>query len=228
MNPATTPAYIRTYTTFLNLAENDSGSPNTDYRSVYIYADGNNSRKQVTLARGFTQDGGNLWKVLQRYIQKGGDRSQFFAAYKSKMGSAVLYKDSAFIKALRDSSIEQKMKDAQDEVFNEVYLSPALSWAENNGFKLPLSYAVAVDSYLHSGKMSDRVTKRMSQKTPSKGGDEKAWITEYLKIRLSWFAGASGALKTCTFRPKFFLGEIDKGNWNMSCPLSVTGKGKIC
>jgi hypothetical protein len=36
--------------------------------AVYIYADGKNGRKQVTLGVGFTEDGGNLEKVLNSYM----------------------------------------------------------------------------------------------------------------------------------------------------------------
>ena len=221
-------AHVRIFTRFLNLAENDSGSPDTDYKTIYLYKDGNNKRRQVTLGRGFTQDGGNLWKVLARYISKSGAKADFFTPYEAKMSSGDLWQDKDFLKAIGDCSTEQAMRDAQDEVFNEVYLNPALQWADTHGFTLALSYGVAVDSYLHSGQMSPRLVNSFAEHTPSNGGDEKKWMQAYLDARLSWFANSSGPLHTCMFRPAFFLAQIKRGNWNLDCPLTVPGKGVIC
>jgi len=220
--------HLRIFSRFLNLAENDSGSPETEYNKIYIYKDGNNKRKQVTLSRGFTQDGGNLWKVLDRYISKKGILSDFFSPYKSKMKNADLWADKLFLSSLVKAGGEQAMKDSQDEIFNEVYLNPALKWADKYGFKEVLSVGVIVDSYLHSGQMTPFLMAKFAEEKPSGGGDEKKWITLYLQERLAWFKRSTGALHTCMFRPQFFLTEISKNNWELSCPLTVKGKGKIC
>lgn len=216
------------FSRYLNLCENDSGSPETEYNKIYIYRDGNNKRKQVTLSRGFTQDGGNLWKVIQRYIDKNGQNSDFFKKYKNKMSDGNLWQDKTFINTLIKSGGEQVMKDSQDEIFNEVYLGPAIKWADINGFKEVLSIGVIVDSYLHSGRMTPKLIERFPEKKPVLGGNEKVWIKSYLQQRLAWFKRATDELHTCMFRPEFFLGEIEKNNWNLSCPLTVKGKGKIC
>ena len=222
------PASIRIFERFLNLAENDSGSAETDYKTIYRYADGNGKRRQVTLGRGFTQDGGNLWKVLARYIEKQGKEMIFFSRYAHKMSDGALWQDAAFLKTLGAVSTEAAMREAQDEVFREVYLTPALEWADSREFQLPLSYAVAVDSYLHSGQMTKWLVASFPEHTPANGGDEKAWMKAYLEARLAWFARVSGDLHTCMFRPQFFLGEIAANNWELHCPLMVRGKGKIC
>ena len=224
-------AHIRTFTRFLNLAENDPqrgvDPADTNYKSIYIYNDGNHKRKQVTLGRGFTQDGGNLWKVLARYIAKGGAKADFFASYQAKMSNGDLWQDKEFLKTIGTCSTEQAMRDAQDEVFNEAYLNPALQWADAHGFKLALSYGVAVDSYLHSGQMTSWLINKFPEHSPANGGDEKKWMQAYLEERLAWFERVSGALHTCTFRPKFFLTQIKSGNWDLVCPMTVPGKGII-
>lgn len=222
------PTLHRIIIRFLNLSENDNGSPENDYRTVYLYDDGNNDRSQVTLGRGFTQDGGNLWKVLARYIAKGGARADFFRPYQSKMSRADLYQDKAFLKALGESSTEKAMQAAQDEIFDEAYLGPALDWANEHQFKLPLSIAVIADSFLHSGKMLDKLVDSFPDKKPDAAGDEKVWIKKYLQARLDWFTRSTGKLHNCMFRPNFFLGEIQKKNWDLACPLLLKGKGTIC
>jgi len=213
---------------FLNLCENDSGSPETEYNKIYIYKDGNGGRKQLTLSRGFTCDGGNLKKVVVRYIQKGGILSDMFKKRLDKFGKGILISDTEFIKGLVSAGTEQAMKDAQDEIFNEVYLGPAIKWADINRFKENLSIAVIADSYLHSGQMTPFLMQKFSEKKPGSGGDEKIWIKSYLEQRLAWFERVSGPLHTCMFRPQFFLNEIEKDNWELSCPLTVKEKGKIC
>lgn len=218
---------IRKISRFLNLAENDSGSAETEYGVIYIYGDGNGGRKQVTLARGFTEDGGNLAKVVRLYLASGG-KNEVLTRSVDKIGRGVLARDQSFIRALKDAAKEQVMRDAQDAVFQSAYLGPAFEWAENRGFQHPLSYAVAADSFLHSGRMTPKLVASFPEPPPSSGGNEKTWMKSYLNARLAWFERVSGALHTCTFRPKFFLGEISANNWLLDCPLNVIGKGRIC
>lgn len=207
----------------LNVFENDSGSPETDYKSIYIYHDGNNKRRQVTLARGFTDDGGNLKKVVQRYIALGGKLSKVFQSRLDKFATGVLVNDQEFIKALSDAAAEPVMRQAQDEVFISAYLAPAFRWAATNRFVLPLSQAVICDSFLHSGTVPEWLTLRFSERKPSSGGNERQWIIAYLGERLAWFQRVTGALHNAQYRPKFFLKEIERGNWNFNSPLIANG-----
>lgn len=218
---------IRIDSRILNAFENDSGSPDTDYKSVYIYHDGNNNRRQVTLARGFTDDGGNLKKVIERYIAKGGLLTTLFRQKLDKFGRGLLADDREFIGALHTAAAEQVMQDAQDEIFTEAYLQPALAWGEKKGFTLPLSFSVIIDSYLHSGQMTPKLVASFSEHSPSSGGDEKIWIKSYLAARLAWFERVHGALHNTVYRPKFFLAQIAAGNWAMNCPLVANGS-KVC
>jgi len=217
------PDKLRLFARILNVFENDSGSPETDYKSIYIYHDGKNKRRQVTLARGFTDDGGNLRKVVERYISKGGQLSETFQARMSQFGKGTLVDDKEFLKALITAASEQTMREAQDEVFNEVYLGPALSWASVHKFTTALSYGVIVDSYLQSGGMLGWLMQKFPERNPLNGGDEKAWVKAYLNARLNWFQRATGALHNCTYRPKFFLGQIEKGNWELEGSIICNG-----
>lgn len=223
----TDPTFIQHVSWMLNLFENDNGSKFNDYKTIYRYNDGNNKRRQLTLGRGFTEDGGNLRKVVDLYVTKGG-KSEILKTNASKLGKGLLVNNTEFIKALRDASAEEVMQQAQDETFQQVYLQPALDWAHVNGFNTPLSNAVIVDSYLHSGAMTSWLVKAVTEQRPSKGGLEKVWIKQYCEGRLGWFNRASGPLSTCKFRPKFFLSQMSNSNWDFNCPLAIPEKGTIC
>lgn len=227
MTGGVTAARVRIFSRILNAFENDSGSPETDYKSVYIYHDGTNKRRQVTLARGYTDDGGNLKKVIERYIAKNGVQTSFFSTRLDKFGKGILADDRDFIAKIHAVASEPAMQQAQNEIFEEVYLQPALRWAADRRFESPLSVGVIVDSYLHSGGMPAWLMAKFPTKVPVKGGNEKVWIKSYLTERLAWFQRSVGALHNTTYRPKFFLGEITKGNWQLVCPLIANGN-KIC
>src|SRR4030095_14891684 len=79
----------------------ETGTLETDYKSVYIYHDGPDKQRQVTLARGFTEYGGNLRKVLQRYIAKGGVESAYFRSKLPDFGTGKLVDDKEFIQKLK-------------------------------------------------------------------------------------------------------------------------------
>lgn len=210
----------------LNTFENDSGSADTDYRSVYIYHDGNGKRRQVTLARGFTEDGGNLVKVVQRYVDKGGDAPALIDALESnRIGKGVLADDHEFIQALKDAHDQPAMQEAQDEVFNEEYLGPAIMWAADRGFVLPLSVAVVADSYLHSGSMKAKIMGRFPEKKPVDGGDEQDWIRAYVAARKDWLHDIG--IGQTDYRMTFFQDLMKEDNWDMDCPLERDG-ASIC
>jgi chitosanase len=226
----------------LNVFENDSGSPETDYKTLYLYHDGPDKKKQVTLGRGFTQFGGALRKVIDRYAEKGGAHAAILQSKYPKFASTALAADQEFLMNLKDAGDEQVMKDAQDEIYEEVYLRPAMQWADDHGFVLGLSKAVIADSYLHSGSMyagKPKLMDRFPEKKPSSGGSEKDWIFAYLRVRYDWLYNASEILRNTVYRPKFFMRQagfvLDRGdwimvgpeNWNMDCPIVCRG-ATIC
>ncbi len=211
----------------LNCFENDSASPETDYKSVYVYPDGNNDRRQVTLGRGFTEDGGNLKKVVERYIAKGGANAEYFTSVLPYVGHGRLADDIQFKEHLKMAGDEPVMREAQDEIFVSAYLQPAFDWASNRQFVLPLSIAVIADSFLHSGTMLDFLMKRFPESKPVAGGNERVWIKQYLRTRAAWLVSKGKPLSNTLYRPAFFLGEIEKDNWAFECPL-VANDSRVC
>ena len=80
----------------INCIENDSASDQTDYASVYLYHDGPNKQRQVTLGRGYTSTGGSLWKVLQKYIDKNGENADFLRIISPKCAASHCAKTKLF------------------------------------------------------------------------------------------------------------------------------------
>jgi chitosanase len=224
-------ALLQRITWMLNLFENDSGRKETDYRTIYRYRDGRKvdgvARRQITLGRGFTEDGGSLRQVVDLYLAKGG-KSALLREKAPQLGRGMLVGDTAFLQALSTAADEPPMRAAQDEIFQRVYLDPALHWAEREGFQQPLSSAITADSFLHSGRMTPSLVRSFSEPTPAHGGREAVWMRAYTQARLDWFQRASGPLHTCIFRPRFFLAQITAGNWSFAGPLEIPGKGSIC
>lgn len=212
----------------LNAFENDSGSPDTEYDKIYIYGDGPGGVKQVTLARGYTECGGALWKVFEYYKLTGGENADKLLSYKRYSCKGTLPKDQNFLRLIINSARnEESFREAEDRVFDDLYWNKGVAYFESGGFKENLSLAVIQDSFLHSGGMLRFLTNKFAEKRPVQGGDEKKWITAYVQARLKWLSSASKLLRNTVYRPKFFLGEIKKNNWNFDCPL-VANDAKIC
>jgi chitosanase len=221
------PALVSLIRRILSVAE--TGKADWKSSAVYIYADDNRfkpPRKQVTLSIGFTEGGGNLKKVLQRYVDKGGKLGTSFAAYLPTLGSAATRAgDTKFIGLLKEAGTEPAMVEAQRECFDEMYLGPAFTWASANGFGLPLSYLVIADSYLHSGSMLAFLMNAFAEKKPAAGGNEKAWIKAYLNERKRWLANHSNKILNGTvYRANCFMEQMARDNWNLqNSPIVMNG-----
>src|SRR4029077_6555254 len=116
--------YIRR---ILSVAETDK--PEWDPSEVFKYNDGPNKRPQWTLSVGFTEMGGNLKVVIDRYLEHGGVLAVQFAPYLAVMGKKHIT-DSQFKTLLQDAGKEPAMVIAQQEIFDEQYLGPAFTWAK--------------------------------------------------------------------------------------------------
>lgn len=201
------------------------GTPNFKYDDITILPDGPNGRRQITLSVGFTEFGGNLKKVVQEYIKKEGKYAEDFKPYVDKIGKTQLVNDSKFINLLKTASKEdQVMKDAQNKVYEDSYLQPAINWAKSRGFTKPLSFLVIIDSFLQSGQVFAFLRNRFSEKTPIDGGDEKDWITAYVETRNDWLKNHTNkAVRNSAYRTKDYLRAISKNNWDLKDMILANG-----
>src|SRR3981189_1086438 len=102
--------YIRR---ILSVAETDK--PVWDPSAVYKYNDGPNQTPQWTLSIGFTEMGGNLKVVIERYLELGGTLAVQFAPYLAVMGKKHIT-DPAFKTLLQQAGKEPAMVQAQNEI----------------------------------------------------------------------------------------------------------------
>ena len=208
----------------LNVAE--TGHPDDEPQAVYIYADGKNGRKQVTLGVGFTEDGGNLEKVLKRYIAKKGAFADELSTQLPQIGKGTLAANKEFHQLLKKAGERDPlMAEAQNEEFNKVYLEPAFNWFTKNAFTLPLSFLVISDSYLHSGGIREALRSSFPESPPAKGGDERAWVRSYVEARHNWLSNHSNKLlRNTVYRTQSFRDQIAKDNWMLDrLPINMNG-----
>jgi hypothetical protein len=117
------------------------------------------------------------------------------------------------------------MRATQDKFFDQVYFQPAQKWADSNGFTLPMSMLVIYDSFIHSGGILSFLRARFSELPPTRGGDEKTWILQYVDVRHKWLSTHSKAvLRASSYRTRDLLREIRRGNWDLSLlPIIANG-----
>jgi chitosanase len=213
----------------LSVAE--TGKPEWDSGAVYVYQDDNRfkpARRQITLSIGFTEGGGNLKKVLERYISEGGVLAADIKPFTVRLGDfdrGSLAGNEAFIGLLKAAGKDPVMQQVQRDRFNVMYLEPAIRWGEQHGFTLDLSFLVIADSFLHSGSMLGFLMAIFPEKKPNAGGDEKKWIRAYLDARAEWLRNHSNRiLRKTVYRAECFMREADKDNWNLDQgPLVMNG-----
>jgi chitosanase len=216
------PALVNYIRRILSVAETDK--PEWNPSEVFKYNDGPNKTPQWTLSIGFTEMGGNLKPVIERYLEHGGVLVVQFAPHLAVMGTKHIT-DPAFKTLLQDAGKEEAMVLAQQEIFDEKYLGPAFTWAKKYQFGKPMSFLVIADSFLHSGSMLDFLMNRFPEKKPVDGGDEEAWIKAYLKTRREWLAGHSNQiLRGTVYRVDCYLDQIKKNNWLLAdSPVNMHG-----
>jgi len=59
------------------------------------------------------------------------------------------------------------MRQVQDVFFDKRYFQPAMTWADSNGFALPLSALVIYDSFVHSASILGFLRKRFPEEPPA-------------------------------------------------------------
>ena len=204
----------------------ETGSADGDYGAISIYADGPHNIRQITYGRSQTTEFGNLRTLVQQYVDAGGTFSEALRPYADKVGGTPLTEDAQFKALLRHAGRQDPvMRGVQDGFFDEDYFNPAMKWADDHGFTLPLSALVIYDSFIHSGSILWVIRQRFAENPPSLGGDERAWTAAYLRERQAWLSASSRpAVRKSVYRTKDMTREVNRNNWDLSqLPVMANG-----
>lgn len=218
-----TPAIKQKIIAIVNVFE--TGSAEGEYDAIAIFPDGRHGSRQITYGRSQTTEQGNLRNLISRYIDLNGAFADDFRQYLPKIGTVPLVNDQAFKRLLKVSAQQDPlMRQAQDETFELLYFAPAFYFFNAEQFALPLSLLVIYDSFIHSGIVPAFLRARFPERTPLRGGDEKAWVSAYTQTRQHWLATHSKkVLRPTVYRTKTFLNEMSKGNWMLDQPVKTQG-----
>lgn len=204
----------------------ETGSTLGNYSAIAIFNDGPHDIRQITYGRSQTTEYGNLRELVQKYVAANGLYSKKLKPFADKVGSVSLTDDVVFKDLLKKAGKEDlAMKKVQDTFFDVRYYQPAIKWAKDNGFILPLSALIIYDSFIHSGSMLWVIRETFAETPPSLGGNEIEWTTAYVNARHIWLANHHReAVRKTTYRTQTFKNEIAKGNWMLAdLPISANG-----
>ena len=202
----------------------ETGSVAGDYSNISIFKDGPKRIRQITYGRSQTTEWGNLHHLIESYTKTDGKYVSFFRPYLEKIGKVSLVNDKKFIETLKEAGSEDIMKRTQNVFFDEHYWIPATEWAKAKGFVTPLAVLVIYDSFIHSGGMLQFLRNRFPENTPINGGDEKTWITQYLKVRHQWLANHSNEiLQNTVYRTRDMLKAVEQNDWDLVKPFRANG-----
>jgi chitosanase len=204
----------------------ETGSVRGRYGAIAIFEDGPNDIRQITYGRSQTTEYGNLRDLVERYVAAGGRFADQLRPFVPLIGRTPLVDDATFIDLLRRAGDEDPaMQPVQDEFFDDRYFAPALRWAGQNGFGRALSALVIYDSFIHSGGILDFLRARFAELPPARGGDEQAWVRQYVDVRHAWLLGhPRPAVRASAYRTRDLAREIARGNWELAdVPILANG-----
>lgn len=206
-------------------AENSS----IDYSQQYAYIeDIGDSRGYTAGIIGFTSGTGDLLEVVKEYIKLKPENNcleQYLPALGSVNGS-----DSheglgePFVSAWKSASEDTEMIQAQNTLLEQMYLNPAIEFANEDGLS-PLGQYIYYDALVVHGPGDDedsfngiREAAKKSSNTPSMGGNEKEFLSSFLDERsiVMKKEEAHSDLSRIEVQRKF----LDDGNYTLQLPLT--------
>lgn len=183
-----------------------------------------------------TDRAGSLDAVVKRYIALGGQFATAFKAYEQTLATNASTKVppkgpwgaevTDLVNLLKAAGADALMQRAQDEVFDEVYFTPAVNHAKAAGLTTALALLVVYDTCIHSGPGGvTMIRQKFSEKSPANGGNEQAWVSAYIAARRNWLAAnANPLVQKTVYRMDALKALVDAGAWNLATPLTVRGQ----
>lgn len=213
-----------------------------NYAQLAVLPDGPGRVLQVTFgAHQATDRADSLDEIIKRYaalaLERGEgalnpewlDGAELLTVYLPRLAKntpqscADLATDADFKTLLKRVSTDPLMHQAQNEVFDENYMRPAIAAVEGSGWIEPLSLAVVYDSMIHGG------WRRLRNKVQPAG--EHEWISRYVAVRDANLANAGGdhsifdnkLLRNTVYRTATLRNLIHANNWHLATPFVAHG-----
>lgn len=208
----------------------------------YAYIEDLHDGRGYTAGRaGFCSGCGDMLTVVQRYtkLEKENPLAKYLPRLRELADSAS---DSTsgldgFTAAWALAAQDPVFCKVQNEVSDSLYCLPALKYAASLGLKKDLSkvalYEAAIQHGLGGGPDSlEDMAQRASQSAlkPADGGDEKAWLKQFLIVRRATLAHAAdpstqAAWADSVGRADAMRAIFDSGNMDFTGPITVNPYG---
>lgn len=211
-------------------AENSS----IDYSKQYAYIeDIGDGRGYTAGVIGFTSGTSDLLAVVNLYAELKADNilEKYIPALEAVNGT-----DSheglgdAFLNDWEKAADDLEMIQAQNTVLDEQYMSPAVQFATKDGLS-PLGQYIYYDALVVHGNGDDedsfgeiRDTALTHVKPPADGGDEAAYLNEFLKARTVVMEKEEAHSDLSRLEAQ--EAWIDAGNFSLELPLEWTVYGE--
>ncbi|TNE49543.1 MAG: hypothetical protein EP343_11875 [Deltaproteobacteria bacterium] len=104
---------------------------------------------------------GGLDHLLQLYTKAGGIYAKKLLAFGSSTSKDVA-ENAEFQKLLKAAGKDPLMKQAQTTFFREQYLQPALRFGQSLGLRLPSSFLILFDAFIHYGANKPWLRRKLS------------------------------------------------------------------
>lgn len=205
----------------------NGGFVEPNYGLLKVYQDGRKVRGiktfQITYGVRQTTEQGSLADLIELYCATiGAKYASELRKFLPQIGVKPLYSNGAFKRLLIAAGDDTVMKKCQDVFFENTYWKPAKNWFDVYGFTLPLSMLVIYDSQIHSGGILQFLRNRFKEMPPKFGGNEKEWVTEYVKTRDEWLEfNDDKTLRITDYRTDCFLEQIRIGNWMLTEKVKI-------
>lgn len=172
-----------------------------------------------------TLNSGNLYLLIKAYTEADGavfanDLRPFLELLRNR---AAQLNSNAELRSIlhRAGKEDGVMMDTQDEFFDRVYWTPALSRARAIDVETALGTTVVYDSIIHGSwvRMRDRTINRHGQLSDI---GEQTWISHYINVRREWLANHSvPLLRRTVYRMDALRRLVRAENWNLELPFTV-------
>jgi chitosanase len=228
------PAFKSCADQMISIFENNSTSPK--YDSIESLDD---DRGYTAGRSGFASSDGDLLQVIELYdtMRPNNVLSHFVPNLRSVLGTASIQGLEALPAAWKNAAFDPLFRQAQDQVSDELYYTPAMNAANVLHLQSPLAKFALYDAVIQHGVGSDsdsfggiiRAATRDAEGLPSQVGEEK-WLTAFLMARKHVLMNAADPETRIVWqgsvsRVNEQLRLLKEGNLQLSPPLTLNPYG---